>query len=629
MRFAGGTLLLVALLTAVALPVVGQVQREDAIWAKHALSDIVLDGILDEADWAQAETWVVRWAESAGLPGSGWKVEGGIEPIDPTEATLRFLVRDNQLYLGATVPDASVGGSRDFNRHDGFLMSLKDHSVIGTPKPMTEYFYAWWYPLGGNPQAPGEDPAFIGHWADWPPGTPRTPEQIAAWDAVTVVDGLSNDDSVVDTGYTVEMRFDLTVMGYDVEQPEGDIIEWNISIYDCDWLWPLNGAQLSYNRVWWQCPWGYTDWYNEVRIFARPDVTTADTAPVIEDELFLPTISANPVIDGQLSEDVWSNPDVYSFDIRYGDDALRMTYPGVGPDRSGQHQPIVNGTLAYVLDPADATVKIFASGDMLYFGFDVNDMVVQYHTAFDRWDGFLLNFNDRGAVGPDHQLLGRRLSFQVGQDGSAIPRDYLLTLVTSGDAEVAIDLKAGTVVDTLGVAPDTGYTAEVAVDLKALGYPAGLGDRIVFFGIDMLDGDSFTPYTDSYGTRTWWFRQYEGDCCAPWARIGTSTGVDSEAGDWAGSGSGYLLLPSYPNPSRRPSVRFQLPAYGDVTLEVYDLAGRRVLRRPLGMRGLGEHHEFFDLPDQSSGVYLYRIAIEDPDTGQRRAELTGKTVLLR
>ena len=72
-------------------------------------------------------------------------------------------------------------------------------------------------------------------------------------------------------------------------------------------------------------------------------------------------------------------------------------------------------------DPADATVKIFVSGDTMYFGFDVNDGYVQHVAAFDRWDGFLVNFNDRGAIAADHQLLGRRLSFQVGADGSAAP----------------------------------------------------------------------------------------------------------------------------------------------------------------------------------------------------------------
>ena len=64
---------------------------------------ITLDGVLDEAAWAQAETKVIEYAEDAGIPGSGWKFEAGWEPVDPTYATLKFLVVGNQLYMGAVV----------------------------------------------------------------------------------------------------------------------------------------------------------------------------------------------------------------------------------------------------------------------------------------------------------------------------------------------------------------------------------------------------------------------------------------------------------------------------------------------------------------------------------------------
>ena len=49
--------------------------------------------------------------------------------------------------------------------------------------------------------------------------------------------------------YYVEMRFNLTPMGYDVTRPEGDVVEWNISVYDCDWFWPISVTSFSSNRV--------------------------------------------------------------------------------------------------------------------------------------------------------------------------------------------------------------------------------------------------------------------------------------------------------------------------------------------------------------------------------------------
>jgi len=213
--------------------------REDVIWARSTNgAPITLDGVLDEPAWAQAESRVVRYGRviNNGVPGSGSKEEGGLLTMDSTFATIKFLVVGNQLYMGAVVSDSSVGGGRDFNRFDGFLMALKDHSSLGHPAPPAEYLYSWWYAdsANGNPQpgygTVGKSPGFGGRWATPPWGSARTAQQIAAWDARTRVRGVSNQDtipsgaSVADTGYVVEMRFDLGVMGYDVTQPAGDIV---------------------------------------------------------------------------------------------------------------------------------------------------------------------------------------------------------------------------------------------------------------------------------------------------------------------------------------------------------------------------------------------------------------------
>ena len=125
-----------ALAIGTAIPAAAQFARDDVIWARNYSGTITLDGNLNEAGWANAETKTIRWAENAGIPGSGWKGEGGVFPSDPSEVTLKFLVKGNQLYMGAEVSDASVGGSSSFNRFDGFLMSLKDHSdPASAPKP--------------------------------------------------------------------------------------------------------------------------------------------------------------------------------------------------------------------------------------------------------------------------------------------------------------------------------------------------------------------------------------------------------------------------------------------------------------------------------------------------------------
>jgi hypothetical protein len=609
-------------------PAMAQIPRQDAIWARTAFDPITLDGVLNEPEWAQAETHVIEYAVDAGMPGSGWKTESGWQPIDPTHATIRFLVQGNQLYMAATVLDQSIGGSSEFNRFDGLLMGMKNHAEPGFPKPQNEYMYTWWHEELPDPQAVGTMPGFIGVWAELPHGSPRTPEQIAAWDAVTVVDGVTNDDSVPDVGYTIEMRFDLEVMGYDVTQPGGDIVEWNVSVYDCDWFWPISVSSFSTNRVWWQGPWGNTSWYSEVRIFASPEVTTASgPVPTLEPEVVIADLGPDPTIDGRLDEDVWDSPYIYSFDIRWDDAALLESYDGVGPYRSGQFQPTVNGNEALVVDPADATVKIFHRGDMLYMGFEARDRVVQYHPDLNRWDGFMVTAEDRVERSPDNSLFVKRLSFQVDADGNALPQDDLLTLVTAGDAEAAVWLLAGTTVDTLGNQADNGYTAELAIDLKALGYPAGLGDAALFFGVLYMDGDSFSPVTDSYGTRTWWFREFPGTCCPSWSHLAPGL---SPVTDPFHPGGGYARLLRTSGPSSRPHISFSMPDPNKVSIELFDLRGMLVERRNLGEIGEGENSiSLFGGRRPSAGMYLYRVRIMDPGTGAERGVLTGKTMLVK
>ena len=652
-------------------PAFAQLARTDAIWARTAPpGSITLDGILNEPVWAQAEQWKVRYRVdlnnpvpgAQGIPGSGWKDEGGINPPesptnDSTNATLRFLVVGNQLYLGATVPDRSIGGGGGFNYFDGFLMALKDHTPSqGFPKPVMEYLYSWWYPRESGTVGPcsqaidsavGNPPIFKGRWAPDPPCGPdslvreRTPNQIAQWDARTVVNGLTNSDAAIDVGYTVEMRFNLDSLGYDVTKAAGDTIEWNISIYDTDnwWKAPL-GFDLSRNRTWWACPWGNVAEQDEVRIYARPSVTnTSFPLPVIDPDFRIPTTgSPVPTIDGIITDPVWGAAP--SFDIRWNDAALRATYPSVGKYRSGQFQPRLSindpapALLPFVSNRADATVKYFWKGDFLYMAFDVRDSRVQSNQFEDMWDGFTVSITDRAELDlVDHNLAGKGLSFIVGQNGAAVPMKDLVQLVTDGTAQVALHLNPGTTVDSTGTsASDMGYTAELKVDLKALGYPPGLGDHTMFFGVDLHDHDRFSnPLSASYSTRTWWFREREEQCCPAWTLldgtyiIGSTTGVGDDL-----SAISFEALGNSPNPFRAmTNLAFALGRESNVELAVYDVNGRLVSQRSLGRFAAGRQQVMVQLPASKSGVYLYRLKAQDPNTGSVLATLRGKMMHLR
>ena len=614
-----------------------QPPRQDAIWARStAGAPIVLDGKLNEPEWALAETKVIDWMTDTGIPGGGWKPEGGFLPSDPTHATVKFLTVGNLLYMGVVLPDKSIGGSVSFNRFDGLLMSIKDHTSTNHPAPPTELFYVWWNtdPTATDPQPAGQQPVFAGGgpFAAQPSYAPRTPAQINAIDAVTVVRGITNTDAVQDTSWTVEMKFNLTSLGYDITKPQGDIVEFNLSIYDCDNYWPLVPISLAANRVWWQGPWGNSPGYNEVRIYAKPSVTVnSNPLPYLAPEVIVPNGSMfpSPTIDGLLNDGVWAN--AARVDIRYGDDALRDTYPGVLKWRGGQYQPPVNAGQAAVLDPADATVKYFFRDDSLFFGFDVRDQVVQSVSLTDRMDGFVVGLYDHTAREPlDNTLQPHRLTFDVSPTGTARTGDYLTTLVGNGGARVKLVLKPGTTIDTTGVDVDQGYTAEMVVDLTKIGYPHGLGDHLVFFTIDYYDGDSFIPFTDSYGTRTWWGGEYDNTCCPAWSYMDPFTKVLTGVPPGGPGTTGTQVVSAAPNPFRTATtLHYNLAAPSRVELIVYDAQGRVVQRRDLGVQGAGEQHSPFVGFNGRTGVYLYRLRMTDPVSGGEQAALDGRFLVVR
>ena len=90
----------------------------------------------------------------------------------------------------------------------------------------------------------------------------------------------------------------------------------------------------------------------------------------------------------------------------------------------------------------------------------------------------------------------------------------------------------------------------------------------------------------------------------------------------------FALLPPTPNPVHGvTSVSFDLPAEGEVDLQIYDLSGRRIRRLADGVMPAGRHAVVWDGRNDrghpvASGVFLIRLAWND------RAQ-TGRIVFLR
>jgi subtilisin family serine protease len=88
--------------------------------------------------------------------------------------------------------------------------------------------------------------------------------------------------------------------------------------------------------------------------------------------------------------------------------------------------------------------------------------------------------------------------------------------------------------------------------------------------------------------------------------------ITSIDGDFAELPEEFLLSQNYPNPfNARTTIGFSLPAAGQVTLEAFDLLGRKVETILDARLEAGRHSMVWDCSRLSSGVYFYRLTAGD------------------
>jgi len=74
----------------------------------------------------------------------------------------------------------------------------------------------------------------------------------------------------------------------------------------------------------------------------------------------------------------------------------------------------------------------------------------------------------------------------------------------------------------------------------------------------------------------------------------------------------YSLLQNYPNPfNARTTICYTLNNISEVTIEIYDLLGRRIDMIDTGTQPAGEHQLSWNAGDLPSGIYFYRIQAGD------------------
>ena len=74
----------------------------------------------------------------------------------------------------------------------------------------------------------------------------------------------------------------------------------------------------------------------------------------------------------------------------------------------------------------------------------------------------------------------------------------------------------------------------------------------------------------------------------------------------------YILYQNFPNPfNPTTTIKFDLPKDGLVTLEVYDILGRKITTLINEQRIAGRYEQTFDASSLVSGVYVYKINAGD------------------
>jgi hypothetical protein len=169
----------------------------------------------------------------------------------------------------------------------------------------------------------------------------------------------------------------------------------------------------------------------------------------------------------------------------------------------------------------------------------------------------------------------------------------LTTFEAQRDAE-AVQLTWQTASET----NNAGFHIERSMDgtsFTAVGYRSGAGTTTETTSYRFRDTD--LPFTAE--TVTYRLRQVDRDGSVEYSRKVT---VD------LGTPQQVQLLGSTPNPvAGQATIRYALPAAGEVHLAIYDVLGREVATLTTGQKEARRHVSRFDASDLASGTYLIRL----------------------
>jgi|GEM_PF-843421 hypothetical protein len=544
------------------------------ILVQTAEQPITIDGKLDETDWQRRFDHLVF--RSNFQPGD---VEYGVTGealvqgpyTDTTTTIVKFLHRGLDLYISLQSDDRSVCRFDGSWEGDGLFMKIKD--ADGNVHEYKLYF-----------NLAGTDPDI--HF-ELPAAYPNSGEA-AAWKRPgTVV----NDTTAPDSGYTAEMVIHLDQLGY--TDPYADIPVL-INIFDPDGYTGEDGQLWSvgsYHKMWWGSEWG-----PEMRILRLGDPPLK--VAVKTDEAL--------TLDGQLTESFWTKADSL------------VISKGSPSSTAGWYMQWGNPNNQYT-DTSRAVIKFAHKGTDLYIGMVSNDQSVCKWSPGWEADGLFIWMTFKGVIpDPGERLEIKAMYFDPTQ-GAGISFETNANVPT-GAAEGASYEPDGTITHTETNGPDAGYSLEVLIRTDYFGYQEGDTVKIslVVWDMDYASADAFDPDISDYAPN-WWGTQWADKNFEKYYLyrdlvLSTDYTVGVEESSPAGMITQYRLGQNYPNPfNPSTTIYFELPSRDRVTVEIYDVLGKKVMTLvDSKVYEMGRHTLMWNGTDSrgravTSGVYFYKI----------------------
>ena len=417
---------------------------------------------------------------------------------------------------------------------------------------------------------------------------------------------LSPDDA----GYTLEVAFPWQSLQALTPMKEGDRFGLNFQFNDFD----VEGERAFYD---WIEDFPNVNWCDP-SVFGS--VVLSETTPADGFSMHAGMAGTKPNIDGQM-DDVWS----YAM-------PRAVTIPDGSTEFSG-----LEGQFDYV-----GTFRSMWDADNIYFFFDVIDDVLHFDETGDN-DKVELIFDadasggmtadeyneDFGAdYGPPaswwlEQHPGHTQTYDENCSQWVFEIDKAENITGTQGPGLAWPGMAGSRFPTEGIEyqvvfydDEYGYTMEILIPWASLNavVPMGAGDEV---GLNIQINDFDVPEERGfYDWRNLWFNS---SWCDPtnfgllelsaMEITGIPTAIDLFSNSIPES---FELRQNYPNPfNPATTIEYSLAKQSHVTLDVYNLLGEHVASLVNQMKAPGLHTVTFDAAHLTSGVYIYKLMVED------------------